>query len=431
MVISKNLALGLAVGLCLTGCKPAPTAPSNKTVDDAKRKISEIASAGAAPANTTVFTHPIDLEPEGRKYRVATRALDMNDFETAQKIGEELSHAHPQFRPLATAIQALQMVKQGQLDQALTLAEELTTLKVMQPEAFVIAGEVFHKQNRLTEATNAFSNAITQNPQHVRAHMWIGAVYYDTGAMGLANEHLRKAAALDPTEVNALLLSARIHQDYEQYDEAVIDYRQVLDRMTAEEKKLPVRVKLAECLSELRKLDEALEVLMPCATVPAVTARRAAIAEAKGEFEQAEKLSREVLSVNPGNQVAGMVLGRISLTERKWKQAQEVLEPLVNASPFDHEPRLLLGRALVGGGDTAAGQTQIKQATELKDAFLKFAKLHEEAIRLPEDAALRIELGKLAETLGKPDLARTWFKAALGLDANNAEAQEGLKRLTK
>jgi tetratricopeptide (TPR) repeat protein len=426
-----GLLLGIAWLAVFFGCSPKKNVETT-SVEDAKKKISEIASGGQSQAApNSVFTHPIDLEPEGRKFRKAARALDMNDFETATKIAEELSQAHPQFRPLATAIQAILLVKQGKLDEGMKLAEELSTLQVMQPEAYVIAGEVFHRQNRLNEATGAFTSALQQNPQHVRAHMWLGAVYYDTGAMGLANKHLREAAELDPSEVNALMLSAKIHQDYEQYDEAVIDYRKVLERISSEDKKLPFRVKLAECLSELRKLDEALEVLKDCQEVPAVLACRATISEAKGEFEPAMKLARQALAINPENQTAGMVLGRISLTERNWELAKQTLQPLVKALPYDHESRLLLGRALVGAGETEAGQAEIKRATELKDAFLQFAKLHEEAIRLPKDAPLRIELGKLAETLGKQELAKTWYQAALGLDANNVEALEGMKRLEK
>ncbi len=89
------------------------------------------------------------------------------------------------------------------------LAENISTVPVMQAEAYVIAGEVFQRQNRLLEAIGAFENAIAIHPDHVRANRWLGAVYYDTGSMRLATKHLRKTSELDPSDVNSLLLSPR------------------------------------------------------------------------------------------------------------------------------------------------------------------------------------------------------------------------------
>ncbi len=445
-------ALVISLGM-ISGCRPQPEAGSSneavvdRNVDPVDGDVS-LASAGdtggepsslaegtseSAPsaAGSGVFSHPIDQEPQGMQFREATRALDAGDFEKAEKIRLELKNSTPQFQPLATAIEALMLVKRGQLDQALRMAEDLSTLQVMQADSYVIAGEVFQIQNRLLEATNAFANALELNPEHVRAHLWIGALYYDTGAMRLATTHLRKAAELEPNEINALLLSAKIFQDYEQFNDAILDYRLALERITNEKLALNVKVRLAECLCEIRELEQAHQVLEQAPEVPAVLACRAAIAEANADFAKASELSRKALSVNPANSVAGMVLARIQLTERKWSEAQQVLETLVEASPYDHEPRLLLGRALVGAGDEARGQEEIQRATTLKDNFLKFADLHQEAIRNPEDANLRVELGVLAESLGKNDLARTWYRAALGLEAKHPQALEGLKRLNQ
>jgi len=412
---------------------PTSNSPSQAIAADVEAPREQVAAGSTA--DTTMdngrFSHPIDQEPLGRRFRDATRALDLGDFESAEKIRLELKQSSSQFQPLATAIEALILVKRGQLDQALKIAEDLSTFQVMQADSYVIAGEVFQIQNRLLEATNAFSNALELNPEHVRAHLWIGALYYDTGAMRLATDHLRKAAELEPTEVNALLLSAKIFQDYEQYNDAIIDFRKALERVATDQLRLTVQVKLAECLCEIRELKQAIEVLDGTPEVPAVLACRAAIAEANADFDSATSLSRRALAASPANLVAGMVLARIQLTERNWLDAQQTLEPLVEASPYDHEPRLLLGRALLGAGDTVRGQEEIQQATTLKDNFLKFADLHQEAIRNPEDAKLRVELGQLAESLGKNNLARSWYRAALGLEAAHPQALAGLKRLSQ
>jgi tetratricopeptide (TPR) repeat protein len=415
----------LVIPLCLLGCR------SSKESEEAKKKVAELAGVNLPEVDPSLFPHPIDHAPEGRMFRVATRALDNGKNDEAFKIRDELKTRATQFHPLATAIDAIAAVKQGRLDQALRMAEELSSLQIMQPESYVIAGEVFQMQNRLAEARNAFEAALAMNPAHIRAHLWIGTIYYDTGAMRLATNHLRKAAELEPNEVNALLLSGKIFQDYEQYEDAILDYKKAAERLTAEDKKVGTKIKIAECLVELRKLDEAKELLSGLPSTPNVLAERAKVSETMGQFEDAAKFAKETIAIAPNHPLANLILGRIALTERRWQDAKDSVEKMVVAMPYDHESRLIYGRALVGLGETEKGQSEIKRATELKDTFLKFADLHQEAIQKPDDPLLRVQLGKLAEDLGKIDLARSWYRAALGLDTQNAEAAERLKKLTK
>jgi tetratricopeptide (TPR) repeat protein len=430
---TARLGLTCCLLLVMVGCKPRETQshreqdPVSGERESAADAPTAVSAADVMPDGTSAFSHPIDQIPEGMQFRAATRALDLGDFETAERILAELSRG--QFRPLATAIEAITFIKRGQLGAALALAEDLSELEVMQAESYVIAGEVFQIQNRLSEASAAFANALALNPEHVRAHLWIGTIYYDTGAMRLATEHLRRAAELEPREVNALLLSGKIHQDYEQYDDAIADYRRALERIEDKSKRLTVEVRLAECLVETRRAEEATVVLEGAPEVPAVLVCRAMIAESAGDFATAAGLAKRVLKMNADNRPAALVLGRVRLTEQAWPEAIEVLKLVVEAAPFDHEPRMLFGRALVGAGERDRGEAEIQRATELKEAFLKFADLHQEAIRLPNDAALRVQLGKLAEQLGKYELARSWYRAALGLEPDLVEAAQSLERL--
>jgi tetratricopeptide (TPR) repeat protein len=192
-----------------------------------------------------------------------------------------------------------------------------------------------------------------------------------------------------------------------------------------------VRIKQAECLVALRRLDDAREILKGCADSLGVTSTKALIAETAGENDQALELAKKVLEKLPQDRSAGLIAGRIWTVQRDWDSALPLLQRLTEAHPFDHEPRLLWGRALIGSGDKPRGEAEIQRATEIKDAFLKFADLHQEAIRRPLDANLRLELGRLAESLGKLDLARQWYRAAVGLDEQNAQALAALQRLSQ
>ena len=429
---SQLVALTLCM-LAASGCpdrKPAV----DKTAETAKARISEIAASQPqnkqAPSPASVEgTHPIDQVPQGKRFRQAAAAVDRGDFNEAERIGSELE-ADSQYNVLSSAIQGLILVKKGHLDEALRIAEEISTVPVMQSEAYVIAGQVFQRQNRLNEALDAFQNSLRLNPQHLRANLWLGAIYYDTGAMRLATNHLRKAAELDPSEVNSLLLSAKIFKEYEQFDEAIRDYRELLTRSLKNDAQLLVRISLTECLIALRDLPEARITLQDCAESPRVLATRSAIEELAGDNSAALKLAQSVLQQLPLDRAAGLIAGRILLVQRDWNEALPLLERLTKSLPYDHEPRLLYGRALVGSGDVVGGEKEIEKATQLKDTFLKFADLHQEAIKRPQDASLRVEIGRLAEQLGKLELARNWYRAALGLDQQNSDAEAALKRMS-
>jgi hypothetical protein len=69
----------------------------------------------------------------------------------------------------------------------------------------------------------------------------------------------------------------------------------------------------------------------------------------------------------------------------------------------------------------------MKELRALRD---RFTELHEEAMKDPADAEIRCQLGVVAGQLDKTDLARSWFKMALALDPDHAEAREALRALS-
>ena len=52
--------------------------------------------------------------------------------------------------------------------------------------------------------------------------------------------------------------------------------------------------------------------------------------------------------------------------------------------------------------------------------------LNDQAARAPDDPEVRLRLGQLCESLGKPELAASWYRAALACDPRSAEARAAL-----
>ena len=432
----RSVLLVMAVILGLSGCdrgsqsKIVPMAGEATTQQELNTSPAPTvpASEPSKIATTDSTQHPIDALPQGKEYRKATQALDSGDFEKAEEIRGKLSK-DPQYGVLATAVEALALVKKGKHQQAMELAESISEVPVMQGESYAIAGEVFQREGNWNAAIDAFNHSIEINPQHTRAHRWLGIIYYDSGAMRLATEHLRKVADLDTSDVRALFLSGRIHADYEQFQEAVQDFGRLLDRNPPTELEVTARVAMSESLCELRRLEDARSALEGCPEVAAVFATKARIEEAAGNVTAAADFAQSALELNPKNRRARLVLGRMHVGQKEFSEAIEVLQLAVEQHPFDHETRLLFGRSLLAEGDTEKGQMEIERATELKDTFLKFSDLHQDAIKQPFNVDLRLQLGQFAERLGKFEIAKSWYRAVLGLQPDNEMALQAIQKL--
>jgi tetratricopeptide (TPR) repeat protein len=428
--IARALLLASAAGCLAAGCRramnDAADPPLGQSEQAAPLDSGGASSADAVPAGSAI--HPIDGVPEGRAYREAVQALDRGDFETAERIRGELAD-HPQYSVLADAILATRQAKQGMQAEALQAAERLSTIPVMQPESFMIAGEAFRTQGRWSEAIQCYRNVVEREPQHVRAHRWLGALYHDTGAMQLATGHLRTVAELDRQDYRSLRLAGLIHYEYQNFAEAVADYRRALEREPPPRIEAEIRIELADSLRELRRFEEALAVLEPCAEAPQVLALRAECLETSGAVDEAREAAERAIALEPRQGRARFVLGRICLAERELDAAVEHLRIAVEEEPTNHEPRFLLGRALLQAGRTDEGEAQLARSTELKETFLELAELHLKAVEQPQDVEVRFRLGELAEKSGRPRIAQTWYQAALGLDPGHRGARDALQRL--
>src|SRR5262249_55556393 len=81
-----------------------------------------------------------------------------------------------------------------------------------------------------------------------------------------------------------------------------------------------------------------------------------------------------------------------------------------------------LGRAAEAEGDAA-------RAAELNQGIAEMWAWTGQAERAPHDAGVRSALGRLCAELGKPELAASWYRAALACDPKHAAAKAGLSAL--
>ncbi len=80
-------------------------------------------------------------------------------------------------------------------------------------------------------------------------------------------------------------------------------------------------------------------------------------------------------------------------------------------------------------GRAEEGKALLKRSTEIKETFLKLAELHLSANEKPFDVPVRLQLGEVAEKLGRTAVALSWYQAALGLEPANEQATQAIARL--
>ncbi len=172
------------------------------------------------------------------------------------------------------------------------------------------------------------------------------------------------AAAQGPTP-QLLLKQAVEEQQSGRLDEAVRDYRVLLDRYP---QIAQVRSNLGAALAAQGKYADAIAEYKRALLGKEDTQVRANLALAYYKSAQLPLAIAElesVLKAEPGNQKALLLLGDCYLTSGNNKKVIELLSPLAEAGTRDLAVTYMLGTALVRNGDTVKGQVIIDQI--LKD----------------------------------------------------------------
>lgn len=295
--------------------------------------------------------------------------------------------------------------------------------------AFRAAGEVLARQQRISDALLAFRQAVTFAPDDLEAYRWLAALCYDVGAMEDARVALEAIERLAPKDYQPTRLKALIFKDYERFTEAVAAYEQCLKKQPPAEQLAEIRLEYAEALMLQRRFDHALEVLRSLPPSKERTEREADCLRQLGQTAAAQTLLEGLLTEAQVSTRALLMLANLYQAESQPDRAREVLERAREQSPQNYEIHQQLASVYRLLGDSAAADDAAARGTQLRSARQQFSELHQTAIDKPLDAPLRVQLGQLAEEIGEPDLARDWYRAALGLDPKNEVARRQLAAL--
>ena len=153
------------------------------------------------------------------------------------------------------------------------------------------------------------------------------------------------------------------------------------------------------------------------------------IAWGKGDLERCRAIVEAGLKDAPTHPGLLARRGQIAQSQGRFPEAVEWYDRAIAAEPYNPQWYYMRGVALRKLGRADEADRDAARVAELKRAVAGMSRLNAEASDNPTDPDVRVRIGRLCESLGKPELAASWYRAALACDPQSAEALAALQPL--
>jgi tetratricopeptide (TPR) repeat protein len=353
-------------------------------------------------------------------------SLLQGNRESVERAAEQLLKI-PGYEFHAALLHGLMLARTGKIAPAISKLHEAAENPLLMVEANTAIARCYYESGRYLETIHAASVALQKDPHSLEARRWLASAYYDLGAVAQASAELEQISNEAPDDPRPDRLLGLMAKDSEQFQKAVDHYRKSLKRAPRQKDAEALLVELAESLIKLDRFAEATEVLESCPRSPTTLTLQSTCQASLGQFEEADRLLNDALKLDPRNVAAKLALGKRLLDRGQPEEASQVLAEAVHLEPYNRQLHFQLSQALREIGKTAEADEELNRMLEIQRWETEFSELHDRAANDPNDAAIRFRIGQLADLLGKSELAKVWFRAALALDPYHAEAQAALK----
>ncbi len=351
-------------------------------------------------------------------YQSAWISLKKNDWKGVSKSIDDLktSPGHASHRHL---LRGALLLRTGNAPDALPELLKAEQDERLREPAWLLLCESHYVIKNLRLAVKFANAVLSLNPEQPEAHRWLGAIYFDLGAMSLAETHLKTLAELTPNDYSPHRLLGLIHGDFEQFKVAIADYHQALQRNPPKPVELEIRRELAKSLIHMNEFSQGLETLQadwPTDEVRARTLRAECLwtlsrpDEARQELAIAEKH-------DPRNVPLLQLKASIAFTESRPDDAIRFLEQAAEIEPVNDRTFMDLSAAYRRLGKTELADQFLEKRNVARGLFEQMVKLNRRAVEEPNNSEIRRQLAEICLKLGKPQLAATWREAARAMDA--------------
>jgi len=297
--------------------------------------------------------------------------------------------------------------------------------------AKTLAAECLYRSGQIYRAAEVARAVVERDGRAIEARRWLAAALYDLGAVPSAAIELEMIARDAPTDGQPLRLLGVIDRDQGRFAQAVDYYRESLRREPHTRHRREILEELADCQIRLGQFEEALKTLGDCSETAQSLTLAARCHLALGRLDQAARCVEKSLEQKPGYAAALELKGELLENAGRLEEAAEVFRRAIELMPADRDLRLKLAGIYDRLEETERAATERAAAEEAGKLAEEFRLLHAQADKDVADPEVRCRLGDLALKMNRPDLARMWYRCALGVAPENIEAREALEQLMK
>jgi cytochrome c-type biogenesis protein CcmH/NrfG len=269
-------------------------------------------------------------------------------------------------------------------------------------EGRIALADLFFRAGFHMEARRQLEEAVRQDPNNAKAWYDLGRVTSEQD-LAVAENAYQRAASLRPDNALGLVDLAAVQATNLKLDLAEKNYRRALKLAPND----PI-------------------VLAQLSGYLVTTRPRGA------DLDEAERLARQALALDPQNGDALYYLGRAVLERGNGAQAVALLEKALThtLTAEESEAWYLLARAYTLKGDMAKATAARTKSLRIHDTRFALARAEESAFASPQDPALRLKVARLYAQHGDYVKAISQYQGCLALDPGNAAAKSELDGLT-
>lgn len=296
-----------------------------------------------------------------------------------------------------------------------TAATPPSAHRLSPPGVLVAAALAAHRAGRLDEAEPLYREALALDPRHAEALHYFGVLHHQRGSHGVAAELLSHALKIDPADAACWSNRGLVAAALGNHDEATLCYRNALQ----------LQPDFANAHNNL-----------------------GATLQARKAFYDAIQAYRDALALDASLVDAHLNLGTVLARLERHDEALACYERALALDPFSADAHFNAGNALTTKGDNAAAIACFHRAAELRPGFADahtnlgsaMCKLahyadaeqqYRHAVALKPNASNLVCLGASLGAQGRLNEEEVFYRAALELDPDYAEAHMSLGFLAR
>ncbi len=339
-----------------------------------------------------------------------------NKLDLAMAKNEEILKSDPK-DPEARGLKATFMLDKGQVTQAMTELQSVVTAKPGNFVARFNLGRAHFARGELEQARQEFDKTLEIRPDYLPARFAQTQVALLRGDLDSAIRYADEILKLSPNAVQARVMKAAALQRQQKYDDARALLQPIVD-------KDPTQV---EALLELGVLD-----LNQKKNKEAIELFQKAYAAAPGNVRGLLGQSKAFLLDGQVEKSVDLIKGEATKNPARMDLQQELGNAQMAAGQFDAAIGTYQGLIAKVKAPKAQAElwSRIAQSYRYKGDMQHAVESLEKAHQVsPDNGSIDTNLAMLYEELGKTDMARKYYEAAIKMDGTNAYALNNLAYL--